>query len=119
MSQLFSPVLHTQDTVSALGEHLGITVTFPLKSEGCQGLVTSKGSHATEEQAISVCLHTALFPAGQGKEIHQNYPTPTPSGHPETSPLIKGETVRDETQLTESPLQISHRLKQLKNFPCN
>lgn len=51
-------------------------------------LCISKRRHASENQATSAHLHTVLFPTAQGKEIHQNYPTPTPSGRPETSPLF-------------------------------
>lgn len=41
---------------------------------------------------LHVHWHTGLFPIAQGREIHihQSYPTPTPSGHPEASPPSLG-----------------------------
>lgn len=86
----------------AAGQHQGAGVTSPpLRLKGFKSLplhkavVLQKGQldQAKDESIqLQVHLHTGLFPIAQvkGIQIHQNYPAPTPHGHPKASPPSLG-----------------------------
>lgn len=87
------------DRPSAAGQHQGAGVTSPLlRWKGFKSLPLRKAVMLQLDQAkdesiqLQVHLHTGLFPITQVNGIHidQNYPIPTPCGHPKVSPPSLG-----------------------------